>query len=51
MPVQTNASLGAVGPVRLLEVTRSDLRNGLEANPRAALALIEVLAARFRETA
>jgi flavin reductase (DIM6/NTAB) family NADH-FMN oxidoreductase RutF len=45
------ADITAVGPVRLLEVTRSDLRNGLEANPRAALALIEVLAARFRETA
>jgi flavin reductase (DIM6/NTAB) family NADH-FMN oxidoreductase RutF len=45
------ADITAVGPVRLLQITRSDLRTALEANPRAALALIEVLAARFRETA
>jgi flavin reductase (DIM6/NTAB) family NADH-FMN oxidoreductase RutF len=45
------ADITAVGDVRLLEITRSDLRTALEANPRAALALIEVLAARFRETA
>jgi flavin reductase (DIM6/NTAB) family NADH-FMN oxidoreductase RutF len=45
------ADITAVGPVKLLEITRSDLRTALEANPRAALALIEVLAARFRETA
>jgi flavin reductase (DIM6/NTAB) family NADH-FMN oxidoreductase RutF len=45
------ADITAVGDVKLLEITRSDLRTALEANPRAALALIELLAARFRETA
>jgi flavin reductase (DIM6/NTAB) family NADH-FMN oxidoreductase RutF len=45
------ADITAVGDVRCLEITRSDLRTALEQNPRAALALIEVLAARFRETA
>jgi flavin reductase (DIM6/NTAB) family NADH-FMN oxidoreductase RutF len=45
------ADIVAVGSVRCLEITRADLRNALEANPRAALALIEILAARFRETA
>jgi flavin reductase (DIM6/NTAB) family NADH-FMN oxidoreductase RutF len=45
------ADITAVGDVRCLEITRSDLRTALEANPRAAFALIEILAARFRETA
>jgi len=45
------ADITAVGEVRCLEITRENLRTALEQNPRAALALIEVLAARFRETA
>jgi flavin reductase (DIM6/NTAB) family NADH-FMN oxidoreductase RutF len=45
------ADITAVGDVRCLEITRENLRTALEQNPRAALALIEVLAARFRETA
>ena len=44
------ADITAVGPVRCLEVARADLLRELEANPRAALALIEVMATRFRET-
>ena len=44
------ADITAVGPVRCLEVAREDLVRALEASPRAALALIEVLATRFRET-
>jgi CRP-like cAMP-binding protein len=32
-------------------VTRDQLLSALEADPRIALALVEVLAARFRETA
>jgi flavin reductase (DIM6/NTAB) family NADH-FMN oxidoreductase RutF len=45
------ADIFAVGSVRCLAVTREQLVVALEADPRAALALIEVLAARFRETA
>jgi flavin reductase (DIM6/NTAB) family NADH-FMN oxidoreductase RutF len=45
------ADITADGDVRCLEITRENLRTALEQNPRAALALIEVLAARFRETA
>jgi len=45
------ADIFAVGSVRCLTVTRERLVAALEANPRAAIALIEVLAARFRETA
>jgi flavin reductase (DIM6/NTAB) family NADH-FMN oxidoreductase RutF len=45
------ADIDAVGPVRCIAVTREKLLAALEADPRAALALIEVLAARFRETA
>jgi flavin reductase (DIM6/NTAB) family NADH-FMN oxidoreductase RutF len=45
------ADIHAEGPVRCLAVTRDDLLGAIEANPRAAIALIEVLAARFRETA
>ena len=39
------------GPVRCVAVTREALIAALEADPRAAVGLIEVLAARFRETA
>jgi flavin reductase (DIM6/NTAB) family NADH-FMN oxidoreductase RutF len=45
------ADITALGTVRVLEVTRGELLAALESNPRAALALIEVLAARFRESA
>jgi flavin reductase (DIM6/NTAB) family NADH-FMN oxidoreductase RutF len=45
------ADIFAVGSVRCLTVTRERLMAALEADPRAAIALIEVLAARFRETA
>ncbi len=43
------ADVTAVGPVRCLAVSREQLRAALEAHPPAALALIEVLAGRFRE--
>ena len=45
------ADIHAVGPVRAIAVSREALLGALEADPRAAVALIEVLAARFRETA
>ena len=45
------ADINAEGPVRCLAVSRESLIAALEADPRAAIALIEVLAARFRETA
>ena len=45
------ADIFAVGSVRCIAVTREQLLGALEADPRAAIALIEVLAARFRETA
>jgi flavin reductase (DIM6/NTAB) family NADH-FMN oxidoreductase RutF len=45
------ADVHAVGPVRCQAVSRDALLAALEADPRAAVALIEVLAARFRETA
>jgi flavin reductase (DIM6/NTAB) family NADH-FMN oxidoreductase RutF len=45
------ADVYAVGQVRCIAVTREKLLSALEADPRAAVALIEVLAARFRETA
>ncbi len=45
------ADIHAEGPVRCLAVSREALLTALEADPRAAVALIEVLAARFRETA
>jgi flavin reductase (DIM6/NTAB) family NADH-FMN oxidoreductase RutF len=45
------ADIHAVGAVRCLAVSREALLGALEADPRAAVALIEVLAARFRETA
>ena len=45
------ADIHASGPVRCVAVSREALLVALEADPRAAIALIEVLAARFRETA
>jgi flavin reductase (DIM6/NTAB) family NADH-FMN oxidoreductase RutF len=45
------ADITAEGEVRCLEITRADLLEAFEAEPRAAIALIEVLAHRFRETA
>jgi flavin reductase (DIM6/NTAB) family NADH-FMN oxidoreductase RutF len=45
------ADIYADGPVRCVAVSREALLAALEADPRAAIALIEVLAARFRETA
>ena len=45
------ADIHAEGAVRCLAVSREQLLAALEADPRAAVALIEVLAARFRETA
>ncbi len=45
------ADIHAIGGVRAIAVTRERLLSALEADPRAAIALIEVLAARFRDTA
>jgi flavin reductase (DIM6/NTAB) family NADH-FMN oxidoreductase RutF len=45
------ATVTAEGPVRCLAVSRADLLEALEAEPRIALALLAVLASRFRETA
>src|SRR5206468_8306472 len=45
------ADIHALGPVRCQAVSREALLAALEADPRAAVALIEVLAARFRENA
>ena len=44
------ADIHAIGAVRAIGVSRERLLSALEADPRAAVALIEVLAARFRET-
>jgi flavin reductase (DIM6/NTAB) family NADH-FMN oxidoreductase RutF len=44
------ADIHAVGSVRTIAVSRDQLLAALEADPRAALALIEVLASRFRES-
>jgi flavin reductase (DIM6/NTAB) family NADH-FMN oxidoreductase RutF len=44
------ADIHAVGEVRCLAISRDQLLAALRADPRAAVALIEVLAARFRET-
>jgi flavin reductase (DIM6/NTAB) family NADH-FMN oxidoreductase RutF len=44
------ADITTEGQVRCLAVSRESLLTALEADPRAAIALIEVLAARFRET-
>jgi flavin reductase (DIM6/NTAB) family NADH-FMN oxidoreductase RutF len=45
------ADIHAEGPVKCLAISRDDLLAALHVDPRAAIALIEVLAARFRETA
>lgn len=45
------ADIHAEGAVRCLAITRADLLTALQRDPAAAIALIEVLAARFRETA
>jgi flavin reductase (DIM6/NTAB) family NADH-FMN oxidoreductase RutF len=45
------ADIHAVGSVRCVSVSRDTLLGALEADPRAAIALIEVLASRFRESA
>ena len=45
------ADIHAEGPVRCVAVSREAMLAALEADPRAAIALIEVLASRFRETA
>jgi len=45
------ADIFAVGSVRCMAISREQLLTALETDPRAAIALIEVLAARFRETA
>ncbi len=45
------ADIHAAGPMRALAISREALLSALETDPRAAVALIEVLAARFRETA
>jgi len=44
------ADIHAEGAVRCLAISRGDLLAALHADPGAAIALIEVLAARFRET-
>ncbi len=45
------ADIHAIGGVRAIAVSRERLLSALEAAPSAALALIEVLAARFRDSA
>jgi len=44
------ADIHAEGPVRCVAVSREQLLGALTADPRAAIALIEVLASRFRES-
>jgi hypothetical protein len=44
------ATVVAEGPVRCIEISRDQLMRTLEADPRAATALIAVLAGRFRES-
>ncbi|HXG75915.1 MAG TPA: flavin reductase [Gaiellaceae bacterium] len=51
-PVGTRiADIQAIGRVRCVAVSREALVAALEADPRAAVGLVEVLASRFRETA
>jgi len=45
------ADIHAAEPVKAIAVTREQLLAALKADPRVALGLVEVLAARFRETA
>ena len=44
------ATVIAEGPVRCIEISREQLMRALETDPRAATALIGVLASRFRES-
>jgi CRP-like cAMP-binding protein len=44
------ADIHAIGVVRCLAITREELLHALRADSRAAIALIEVLAARFGES-
>jgi flavin reductase (DIM6/NTAB) family NADH-FMN oxidoreductase RutF len=44
------ATVVADGRTRVLEITRDELMGALEADPKAATALISVLASRFRES-
>jgi flavin reductase (DIM6/NTAB) family NADH-FMN oxidoreductase RutF len=44
------ATVVAEGPVRCIEISRDQLMGALETDPRAATALIAVLAGRFRES-
>ena len=45
------ATITAEEETTVIAVTRDELLEGLAADPRAAIALLEILAARFRETA
>lgn len=45
------ATITAETDVRCIVVPREELRAALEESPGAAIALLEILAARFRETA
>ena len=45
------ATITAEEDTAVIAVTREELLAGLAADPRAAIALLEILAARFRETA
>ncbi|TML75867.1 MAG: cyclic nucleotide-binding domain-containing protein [Actinobacteria bacterium] len=44
------ATVVAEGNVRVLQIAREELMQVLEADPKAATALIAVLASRFRES-
>jgi hypothetical protein len=44
------ATITAQGPVRVREIARGDLLTALERDPQAAIALVAVLAGRFRES-
>ena len=45
------ATITAEEETTAIAVTRAELLEGLAADPRAAIALLEILAGRFRETA
>ena len=45
------ATITAEEETTVIAVTRDELLAGLAADPRAAIALLEILAGRFRETA
>ena len=44
------ATITAEEETAVIAVTRTELLEGLAADPRAAIALLEILAGRFRET-